>query len=269
MSQAKLKVKLIEHTPNPERTIAISGKLCYSPTSVDKLEDNLTEESINKFVDMLSSYGHESPMEHVSFTFAIEGVSRSLTHQLVRHRIASYSQQSQRYVRLNQFQYIIPKEIEKYTNLKQNFIKDMEHIQTRYDYYVDELLLNYIYEYLVEENGLYSPDIQQDKDFMIKIIKENYKKKYSEFEKKAIENARYVFPNACETKIMVTMNVRSLLNFFNKRCCNRAQFEIRELADEMLKLVKEVAPILFKKAGASCTYGQCNEGKMSCGNPRK
>jgi len=264
MSQTKLKVKLLEHTPNPQKLVSMAGKLCYSPTSIDELENNLTEENVNKFVNILASYGHESPIEHVSFTFAVEGVSRSLTHQLVRHRIASYSQQSQRYVRLDQFEYIIPKEIENIKYLKQNFIKDMEHIQTRYDYYVDELLLNYIYEYLVEEKKLYSPDIQQDKDFMIKIMQENHKQKYNEFEKKAIENARYVFPNACETKVIFTMNARTLLNFFSHRCCNRASDEIRELADEMLSLVKKVAPILFKKAGKPCISGYCPEGKMQC-----
>lgn len=264
MSQAKLKVKLITHTPNPERIIAEGGKLCYSSSTIDELENNLTQEVSDKFVNMLSSMGHESPLEHVSFTFAIEGVSRSLTHQLVRHRIASYSQQSQRYVRLNQFEYIIPKEIESILYLKQNYIKDMEYIQAKYDYYVEELLANYIYKYLVEEKELYDPDIQQDKNYMIKIMKTNHKNKYNEFEKKAIENARYVFPNACETKIIVTMNARTLLNFFKHRCCNRASDEIRELADEMLKICKKVAPTLFKKAGKPCISGICPEGKMQC-----
>ena len=87
--------------------------------------------------------------------------------------------------------------------------------------------------------------------------------------KQALEDARYILPNACETKIMVTMNARSLLNFFNKRSCNRAQWEIRHLSDLMLAEVRKVAPILFLKAGAPCTYGKCPEGEMTCGQPRK
>lgn len=259
-------VTILEHTPNPEKLIAQAAKLCYSSSSIEEIGDKLTEENVDKFLNMLMSLGHDSPLEHVSFTFGIEGVSRALTHQLVRHRIASYSQQSQRYVRLDQFEYIIPKEIEMYKYLKQQFIEDMENIQKQYDFYVEELLLNYIYEYLVEEKQIYSPDIQQDKNLMIKIMKTSYKADYNKFEKKAIENARYVFPNACETKIVVTMNARSLLNFMSHRCCSRAQDEIQELAYKMLIEVKKVAPILFKKAGASCVQlGYCKEGKMSCG----
>ena len=99
-----LKVKLLQYTPEPEKTIAAAAKLCYSPVGVDDILENLTDEGAEKFLNMLMSYGHMSPIEHVSFTFAVEGVSRSLTHQLVRHRIASYSQQSQRYVKLDQFE---------------------------------------------------------------------------------------------------------------------------------------------------------------------
>jgi len=183
------------------------------------------------------SYGHESPIEHISFTFGVEGISRSLTHQLVRHRIASYSQQSQRYVKLQQFQYIIPHEIEKDKKAKNIFLIAMEQSQKSYNELVDVLKTKYINEGL---NALKA-------------------------EKKAIEDARYVFPNACETKILLTMNARSLMNFFKQRCCNRAQWEIRELADEMLKQVKEVAPVLFKYAGPGCLKGICSEGKMTCG----
>ena len=102
-----LKVKLIQYTKEAEKTIAAAAKLCYSAVGVDDIVSNLNEENVEKFLNMLMSYGHQSPIEHVSFTFAVEGVSRSLTHQLVRHRIASYSQQSQRYVKLNQFEYIV------------------------------------------------------------------------------------------------------------------------------------------------------------------
>ena len=128
-----LKVKLIEYTPNPEKVIAAAAKLCYSAVGVDDIRKNLDDEGAKKFLNMLMSYGHESPIEHVSFTFAVEGVSRSLTHQLVRHRIASYSQQSQRYVKLKQFEYIIPPEIEKDADARKIFINAMENSQKAYD----------------------------------------------------------------------------------------------------------------------------------------
>jgi thymidylate synthase (FAD) len=232
-----LKVKLIEHTPNPEKIIAAAAKLCYSSIGIDEIMENVDNESTEKFLNMLMSYGHESPIEHVSFTFGVEGVSRSLTHQLVRHRIASYSQQSQRYVNLKQFEYIIPPEIEKDEKAKKIFIKAMEQSQEAYNELAGILKNKYINE------GLNAPNA----------------------EKKAIEDARYVFPNACETKIILTMNARSLINFFKHRCCNRAQWEIRGLADEMLRQAREVAPVLFKYAGPGCLKGICPEGKMSCG----
>lgn len=232
-----LKVKLIEHTPNPEKVIASAAKLCYSAVGIDEIEENLQGEKATKFLNMLMSYGHESPIEHVSFTFAVEGVSRSLTHQLVRHRLASYSQQSQRYVKLSQFQYIIPPEIEKDKEAEKIYVEAMENSQKAYNKLADILKNKHI------EDGMNS----------------------AAAEKRAIEDARYVFPNACETKIMLTMNARSLVNFFKHRCCNRAQWEIRALANEMLKQVKEVAPVLFKYSGPSCLNGMCPEGKMTCG----
>jgi thymidylate synthase (FAD) len=232
-----LKVKLLEYTPNPEKVISSAAKLCYSQVGVDGILEGLNDEKIERFLNMLMSYGHESPIEHVSFTFAVEGVSRSLSHQLVRHRIASYSQQSQRYVKLEQFEYIMPPEVAKDENAKKIFIDAMEKNQKSYDELV-KILMN-------------------------KHTKEGMNIKAAE--KKAIEDARYVFPNACETKIIFTMNARSLMNFFRHRCCSRAQWEIRAMADEMLKLVKEVAPTLFKYSGPSCVKGTCPEGKMSCG----
>ncbi|WP_027626545.1 FAD-dependent thymidylate synthase [Clostridium lundense] len=232
-----LKVKLLEYTPNPEKVIASAAKLCYSAVGVDEIQQGLDEEKINKFLNVLMSYGHESPIEHVSFTFAVEGVSRSLTHQLVRHRIASYSQQSQRYVKLDQFEYIIPPEIEKSQEAKNIYIEAMENSQKAYNSIVSMLQEKYLSEGMNKSSS----------------------------EKKAIEDARYVFPNACETKVVFTMNARSLMNFFRHRCCNRAQWEIRQLANEMLKEVKEVAPIIFKYSGPSCINGDCPEGKMSCG----
>jgi thymidylate synthase (FAD) len=231
------KVKLIQYTQNPEELVAAAAKLCYSSVGVEDILDNLDKNNTEKFLNILVSMGHESPIEHISFTFAVEGVSRSLTHQLVRHRIASFSQQSQRYVRLDQFEYIVPPEIEADEEARKIFIEAMESSQKAYDDLVARLKNKHI------NDGLNS----------------------SAAEKKAIEDARYVFPNACETKIIFTMNARSLMNFFRHRCCNRAQWEIRSMAEKMLVEVKKVAPTIFRLSGPSCISGACPEGKMTCG----
>lgn len=240
-----MKVKLLAHTPQPEKVIAMAAKLCYSPVGVDEIEENLSDESVEKFLNVLINMGHESPLEHVTFTFGIEGISRSCSHQIVRHRIASFSQQSQRYVKLDQFEYIIPPQIAKIEEAKKIFIQSMKKDQEDYDKLVD-ILFEKNYKKLIEQG-------------------KNEKEAKSQGEKIAIEDARYVFPNACETKMVFTINTRSLYNFFDHRCCERAQWEIRELATEMLKEVKKVAPILFKNCGPKCVKGPCPEGKMSCG----
>lgn len=231
-----MKVQLLSHTPNPEKVIAQAAKLCYSQTGVDEITKKLTDEEIAKFVSKLISIGHESPLEHVSFTFAIEGISRACSHQLVRHRIASYSQQSQRYVNLDKtFKYITPPSIERHDTFDV-YNQAMERIYNAYLLLSNDLKITYINQGMNEKDAT----------------------------KKAIEDARYVLPNACETKIIVTMNIRTLYNLFAHRCCTRAQWEIRELANEMLREVKKVAPIVFMKAGASCKRGPCPEGSMSC-----
>lgn len=240
-----MKVELLRYTPDGEKLIASAAKLCYSSVGIDEIEENLSDENTEKFLNMLISLGHESPVEHVSFTFAAEGVSRTLTHQLVRHRIASYSQQSQRYVKLDQFEYVMPPSIEENDKARRLFAEAMERDQKYY---------NEITDILFEDNY---------KKLLNEGIEEKEARKQAE--KKAIEDARYVFPNACETKIVFTMNTRSLWNFFRLRCCNRAQWEIRQLATEMLKGVKGVYPILFKNAGPPCVSGPCSEGKMTCG----
>lgn len=253
-----LKVNLIEYTPNPERVVAAAAKLCYSSVGVDDIMENLNEENINKFINMLMSYGHHSPIEHVSFTFAIEGVSRSLTHQLVRHRLASYSQQSQRYVRLKQFQYIIPPEIEKNDKAREIFISCMEKDQEAYDELV-EILKKSAFNELQEEYLI------KNKLTLSEIDEKNITKLLNKAGKKAIEDARYVFPNACETKIIVTMNARELMHFFAERCCQRAQWEIRAMANKMLNEIKKVSPMLFQYSGPNCVRGVCPEGTMTCG----
>lgn len=243
--ESKLKVRVLTHTPEPEKIVASAAKLCYSRTGVENIMDNLTSENTEKFLSILVSMGHESPVEHISFTFAAEGVSRVLTHQLVRHRIASYSQQSQRYVKLDQFEYIIPPSIKNVPEACDMFNKMMEKDQEVYNK-MTEILIKKHTEELIKDG-----------------LKEEKAKKAAE--KMAIEDARYIFPNACETKIIYTMNARSLLNFFHERCCNRAQWEIRNLADSMLVEVKKIAPSIFKNAGPACLNGPCPEKSMSCG----
>ena len=142
-----MKVKILSHTPEPEKVISMAAKLCYSAVGVDQIEENLTPESIDKFLNMLISIGHESPLEHVSFTFAVEGISRACSHQIVRHRIASYSQQSQRYVKLNQFEYIIPHHINEIDEARELFIETMKKDQEAYDKLV-EILFEKHYKYM-------------------------------------------------------------------------------------------------------------------------
>ncbi len=219
-------VQLIEYTPNPEKVVAAAARLCYSPLSANEIMDGLNEQMVESFLQKLTDMGHSSPLEHASFTFAIEGVSRALSHQLVRHRIGvSFSQKSQRYVKEKQFEYIVPPSIVKKELLKEKYEAQMAQIQSLYN------------EFL--QAGV------------------------------PAEDARYLLPNAAETKLVVTMNARSLHHFFRLRCCNRAQWEIRAMAKQMLVEVRKVAPTLFAKAGPSCeTEGICYEGKMCCGKAK-
>lgn len=240
-----MKVSLIQHTPEPEKLIAASAKLCYSESGCENIMDGLDEEKTEKFIRMLSELGHESPIEHISFTFAIEGVSRSLLAQITRHRHASFSVQSQRYVKQNNFVYITPPAIEADENINDIYVKSMNNSFECYNIIANKLEKKYYDEFL--KSGM------------------NEKTAKSKAEKKAIEDARFVLPNACETKMVVTMNARSLYHFFRLRCCNRAQWEIRKLANEMFKLCYKTAPAVFSSAGPSCCSGSCSEGKMSCG----
>ena len=224
---AELKVKLMAHTPNPDAIVAAAAKLCYSPVGVDGIMEKLTDEEVAKFVEHLVSMGHESPIEHVTFTFGIEGISRSCSHQIVRHRIASFSQQSQRYVKLDQFEYIIPPEIEQNEHAKEIFVEHMNNCQEAYDELVSTLIHNKMdklyptwFSDVDKEFDQLEKEEQAKLDFSPLNLWAKYnRKKYNAIEKEAIEDARYVFPNACETKMVTTMNARSLYNLFNKRCC--------------------------------------------------
>ncbi len=230
MPEAKLKVILLRHTPNPEETVAMAAKLCYSPSNITSLKDKIEAKDQKSFVGKLIQMGHMTPIEHSTFTFAIEGISRACSHQLVRHRIASYSQQSQRYVSEEAgFDYVIPPVIKEDKELKRAFIAFMKEAQNAYNIMVNKL----------NEKGIKGESANQD--------------------------ARFILPNAAETKIMVTMNARELLHFFRQRCCNRAQWEIRKMSEEMLRLVKKKASIIFYKAGPGCLYAPCPEGDYTCG----
>lgn len=230
MSETNLKVMLLRSTPEPEETISMAAKLCYTNNDISSLKEKITKKNQKAFIERLMKMGHMSPIEHVSFTFAIEGISRACSHQLVRHRIASYSQQSQRYVsEKSGFDYIIPSIIREDAELKKYFEDFMAEAQNAYNYISSRL----------NEKGIKGELANQD--------------------------ARFVLPNAAETKIIVTMNARELLHFFRQRCCNRAQWEIRRMAEKMLKLVRKAAPTIFLKAGPACLFAPCPEGEYSCG----
>lgn len=221
-----MKVQLMQYTPDPERVVAMAARLCYSPIGAEELAETMTDAQVESLVKKIVSLGHTSTLEHVSFTFAVEGVSRVLTHQLVRHRIASYSQQSQRYVSEHDFEYIIPRTVRDNPEALAKF-EDLMHT------------------------------VRQTYDELIALGVEK-------------EDARYTLTNATETKIVITMNARALGNFFRLRCCNRAQWEIREMARRMLIEVKKVAPILFAKCGPGCVAdGICSEGAMTCGKMKE
>lgn len=217
-----MKVALLQHTPEPELTIALAARLCYSQVDIEALKEKLSGADIKTFLDKIMSLGHQSVLEHASFTFGVDGISRVTSHQLVRHRVASFSQQSQRYVsHKERFAVVTPPTI----------AENPEHSRL---FEAQVAALHAAYGALVEAGV-------------------------------PAEDARYLLPNATETKIIITMNARELLHFFGVRCCERAQWEIRAMAVEMLRLVKPVAPTVFENAGPGCLAGPCPEGSMCCG----
>jgi thymidylate synthase (FAD) len=219
-----MQVNLLYHTPNPERAVATAARLCYAPVGAAELMEGMSDAQVSKVLATIMKSGHFSALEHASYTFAIDGVSRALTHQLVRHRVASYNQQSQRYVTYSgDPQFVLP----------QTVADDPEALAA-FNTAIDVAYATYAE---LVEAGI------------------------------PAEDARYVLPNACISKIVVTMNIRELLHFFEVRCCRRAQWEIQELALQMLELVEPTAPYVFMDAGASCRRGPCTEGKMTCGDP--
>jgi thymidylate synthase (FAD) len=216
-----MRVQLLTHTPDPEQVVAAAARLCYSDATISQLLERAPEQApklLRKILDM----GHLSVLEHASFTFGIEGISRACSHQLVRHRIASYSQQSQRYVSHDErFEAVTPASIADRPELAVRF---EQHLAATHELY-RELL----------DAGV------------------------------PAEDARFVLPNAAATKLVMTMNARELHHFFALRCCRRAQWEIRAMAKEMLRLARRAAPLLFADTGPGCLRGACPEGVMTCG----
>lgn len=229
---ADLKVTLLQHTPLPERAVASAGRLCYAPVSAAELKESMSDDDVRRLVRGLIRSGHLSALEHASFTFAVDGISRACSHQLVRHRIASYSQQSQRYVRFDADKgFVVPPRIAASPQARAVFQEAMDNARRSY-------------ERLIELGLAEGRDGES-----------------------VFEDARFVLPNAAETKIVVTMNARELRHFFSLRCCRRAQWEINRLAWTMRHLVSSTAPLLFEGTGPGCMTGGCPEGKMSCGEP--
>ncbi len=229
---ADLKVTLLQFTPSPERAVASAGRLCYAPVSAAELKSAMSDEDVARLVRGLVRSGHLSALEHASFTFAVDGISRACSHQLVRHRVASYSQQSQRYVHFGAGEgFVMPPNIAANPEAKPVFEEAMEVARRSYERLVE----------LGAAEGRTNESVCED--------------------------ARFVLPNAAETKIVVTMNARELRHFFSLRCCRRAQWEINRLAWTMRHLALEVAPLLFEGTGPGCLMGGCPEGKMTCGRP--
>jgi len=219
-------IELIKYTPEPEKTVAIAARVCYSPRNAKEIYENMSDEEVKKLIRFLIKAGHHSAIEHASFTFIVDKISRVCSHQLVRHRLASYSQQSQRYVEYKRnLEYVIPQSIKNKKDLSQKFEEFQQQSFNLYKYFL--------------KNNISS------------------------------EDARYVLSNAFPTQIIITMNARELLHLFTLRCCERAQWEIREMAYRMLNKVKKVAPTIFEHAGPSCFRGRCPEDEMMCKNPPK
>ena len=227
MAEQHLNVTLIAHTPEPEKVIAMASRTCYSALDLEGLDKKTDTTDNAAYIRRVLASGHTSIAEHASFTFGLEGVSRTLLAQITRHRVASFSVQSQRYVSVagaEVFDYVLPPRIRALgPDAEEKFAQQMKTMQRWYDEWSEAL--------------------GQD----------------------SAEDARFVLPGAAATRIVMTMSARELLHFFSLRMCNRAQWEVREAAWRMYELVYPLAPSVFENAGPGCARGACPEGKRTCG----
>ena len=232
MAKAKLKVMLLRYTPDPEEVVALGARLCYAQADLETLRERVETHDQQKYIAGVMERGHLSVTEHARFTFAVEGVSRALLAQLTRHRIASFSVQSQRYVSMaDGFDFVVPPSIAALGEEEEaEFIREMEQMHAWYC---------------------------------------RWQEKLGKKGESSNEDARFVLPNAASTRLLVTMNARELMHFFELRCCNRAQWEIREMAWQMLAECRRAAPALFEHAGPACLTGRCPEGKATCGKAKE
>ena len=261
---SNMKVTLLRHTEDGEELIAMAAKLCYSDASQEDIANIVQSEGeTQRFIRMLSDLGHKSPMEHSSYTFGIENISRITEVQLVRKRIASYSVKSGRYVKRDNPGFIMPPAIAE-SELASEIFHNVEEASVQA--YNQIFLILMLRQMGIEEESIRKMPTD-GRILTIETLKNIDRKKYAQMEKKAIEDARYAHLQSLPTSLIVTMNGSALREFFTARMCRRAQWEIREMATKMLEEVRKVSPILFADAGANCVRGGCTEGKMTCGNP--
>lgn len=222
-----MKIKLLNHYPD-ESTAHMAAAIC-----VGKL-DTANERNMLSAVKS----GHYSILEHLPMTFLVEDVSRALTHQLVRHRIASYSQESQRYCKIdtNEDWYITPKTVS--SSDKQKNVYSNEWVRNALDSY----------------------------DSAMSVIKDIYKGLIAIGI--PIEDARMILPNATKTKIIVTLNARSFIEQCQKRLCNKSQWEIKEMYRLMKEAIKDIYPTVYELSIPPCVHKKCPETKP-CGKPYK
>lgn len=213
-----VQVKLVNYTPNPELTIAAAARTCIRNLDYEAASAELSHEDVQRILRSIIKKNHHSPLEHANFTFSISGVSRVLTHQLVRHRIASYSQLSQQRTDSSRLQFIIPPEIQEQPNLSEEYQSIME----------------------------------QCRELYMRLVQCGISR----------GSARYVLPSAFSTRIVTTMNARSLLNLLAQRECEVEEWEFRQVAFLMHSELMKVAPAIFHLAGPPCeTQGYCPEGE--------
>ena len=250
-NKMKVRISNYSNAEHPILTIYKAYRLCYSKGEQSEIkipvnkEGHIDFDAMRDFIVDKMKMGHTTPLEHVSFTFEVSGVSRALTHQLVRHRTGKYNQQSQRYVKLGQFEYVIPPSIAEDPELKARYIEEMERDQEAYDFFVDKLITNQIMKHY--------PWFTEPTNHVL--FKETNRKAYIKFEKKAIEDARYKFPNACTSNITMTFDLHNFRKFYQLRKCSHAQWEIQDLATLCGTLVKDIIPwalIYSMNCGKTC-----------------